>query len=119
MFTLRWALTLRYTPKAIADGLTMGTFVTLAHSRDTAYRCYLFLAKRFSVSRTAAFIPVWITNPVTVAPIYTFNYWIRLQFCDGMPLRQIPIIFVETDKSTAKMEFSKIQEQIKFIVIFT
>ena len=43
----------------------------------------MFLATLLNMNRPAAFIAIWITNIATMAPIYTFNYWIGSLFWQG------------------------------------
>ncbi len=113
---LRWFLKLRSSPAAIAGGLGMGTFVALTPTVGLQFIGVVILATLFRVNRAASILPIWITNPVTVAPIYTFNYWIGLQFIDGPPLRQVSQIFVDIGKAMARMEIWQIQEQIKMMM---
>jgi hypothetical protein len=63
------------------------------------------------MNRPAAIIPVWITNPVTVAPIYTFNYWLGTKIWDGPPLAEVSGMFIGIGRTMAHLEFWDIKEQ--------
>jgi hypothetical protein len=56
-------------------------------------------------------IPVWITNPVTVAPIYTFNYWLGTKIWDGPPLSEVSGLFIDIGRTMAHLEFWNIKDQ--------
>ena len=45
----------------------------------------LLLASAVGASRAAAIIPVWITNPVTLGPVYAFTYWVGKPFWPSSP----------------------------------
>ena len=34
-------------------------------------------------------LPVWLTNPVTIIPIYSFNYWVGWKITGGPPLSDL------------------------------
>ncbi len=112
---LRWVAKLRSSPSAIAGGLAMGTFMAFTPTVGLQFIAVVVLATVFNLNRPAAIAPIWITNPFTIAPIYTFNYWVGLQFCDGPPLRQVSGIFVNIGKAMAKMEIWQVQEQVKMM----
>lgn len=109
---LRWISKLRSTPKAIAGGLAMGIFIALTPTVGLQFIAVVILATLLGLNRAASIAPIWVTNPVTIAPIYTFNYWVGLQFCDGPPLGQVSGIFVDIGKAMAKMEIWQIKEQM-------
>ncbi|MBM9519290.1 DUF2062 domain-containing protein [Desulforhopalus vacuolatus] len=113
---LRWITRLRSTPHAIAGGLALGTFVSLTPTVGIQFFIVVIIASLLNLNRAAAIIPIWITNPVTIAPIYTFNYWIGLQFVDGPPVKQVSELFLEISKSMAKMQFWEIKEQFNVIL---
>ncbi len=113
---LRWVSKLRSSPSAIAGGLAMGTFVAFTPTMGIQFILVVILATALRLNRAAAIAPIWITNPITVAPIYTLNYWIGLQFCDGPPLQHVSGIFVDLGKAMASMEFWQIAEQTETIL---
>ncbi len=94
----------------------MGTFVAFTPTMGVQFIAVVVLATILNLNRPAAIVPIWITNPVTVAPIYTFNYWIGIQFCDGPPLQQVSGIFVDMGKAMANMELWQIKEQAEMML---
>ncbi len=113
---LRWVAKLRSSPVAIAGGLAMGTFVAFTPTMGVQFIAVVVLATILNLNRPAAIVPIWVTNPVTVAPIYTFNYWIGIQFCDGPPLQQVSSIFVDMGKAMANMELWQVKEQAEMML---
>ena len=109
---LRWIVKLRSSPRAIAGGLGLGTFVAFTPTMGIQLILAVILATIFNCNRPASMIPVWITNPITVAPIYTFNYWLGCRFVGGPPLAEVSDLFVDIGKTMAHLEFWDIKEQI-------
>jgi len=108
---LRWLIKLRSSPRAIAGGLGLGTFIAFTPTVGIQLILAVVVATLFNMNRPAAMIPVWITNPITVAPIYTFNYWLGCKFMDGPPLSQVSGLFTDIGRTMARLEFWDIKEQ--------
>lgn len=108
---LRWVVKLRSSPRAIAGGLGVGMFVAFTPTVGVQLIIAVVIATLFNVNRPAALIPVWITNPITVAPIYTFNYWLGLKFLEGPPLAEVSELFIDIGRTMALLEFWNIKEQ--------
>jgi uncharacterized protein (DUF2062 family) len=113
---LRWVIRLRSSPRAIAGGLAIGTFIAFTPTVGVQLILALFAATLFNMNRPASMIPVWITNPLTVAPIYTFNYWIGLKMWSGPPLHEVSGMFIDISKTMAKLEFWNIKDQFMAIL---
>ena len=109
---LRWIIKLRSSPRAIAGGLGLGTFIAFTPTIGVQLILAVIVATFFNLNRPAAMIPVWITNPITVAPIYTFNYWLGSRLWDGPPLSEVTGLFLDIGKTMARLEFWDIQKQI-------
>ncbi len=112
----RWVLKLRSSSYAIAGGLGLGMFLAFTPTVGIQIILAVVLATLLNVNRPAAMIPVWITNPVTVAPIYTFNYWLGLKFVDGPPLSEVSSLFIEVGKTMTRLEFWDIDELFMSII---
>ena len=80
----RWRVTLRKalrriiysrssTP-SIAAGVALGVFIGLTPTVGFQMLIAALLATVFRVNRLAAVLPVWITNPLTIVPIYFFEF---------------------------------------------
>lgn len=67
-------ITLKSSPERIAGGLALGIFVGLTPTFGVQMVLVSFAAMLLRVNLFAALIGVYITNPVTVLPIYLFNY---------------------------------------------
>ena len=109
---LRWVLKLRSTPKAIAGGLGLGTFIAFTPTMGIQLILAVLAATFFNLNRPAAVIPVWITNPITVAPIYTFNYWLGCRIWEGPPLGEVSRQFLEIGRTMARLNFWDIKDQV-------
>jgi hypothetical protein len=108
---LRWVIKLRSSPRAIAGGLGLGTFIAFTPTIGVQLILAFVIATFFNMNRPAAMIPVWITNPVTVAPIYTFNYWLGTKIWDGPPLSEVSGLFIGIGRTMAHLEFWNIKDQ--------
>lgn len=108
---LRWLIKLRSSPRAIAGGFGLGTFIAFTPTVGVQLILAVVVATLFNMNRPAAMIPVWITNPVTVAPIYTFNYWLGAKVWEGPPLSEVSGLFIDIGRTMARLEFWDIKEQ--------
>ncbi|PHR25894.1 MAG: hypothetical protein COA36_13575 [Desulfotalea sp.] len=113
---IRWVIRLRSSPQAIAGGLAIGTFIAFTPTVGVQLILAVIVATLFNMNRPAAMIPVWITNPITVAPIYTFNYWLGSKICEGPPLSEVSSLFIDIGKTMARLEFWNIKEQLLAIL---
>lgn len=109
---LRWVIKLRSSPRAIAGGLGLGTFIAFTPTMGVQLILAVIVATLLNLNRPAAMIPVWITNPITVAPIYTFNYWLGSRIWDGPPLSEVSGLFLDIGRTMARLEFWDIHKQI-------
>lgn len=69
----------------IALGTAIGVFIGLTPTVGLQMVIGVFIATLIGVSRIAAALPAWITNPVTIIPIYTFNYWVGTLLIPNAP----------------------------------
>ena len=80
----RFERTLRYlylrfvrlhgTPKDVARGLSLGVFIGITPTMGIQTPLALLGAMLLKENKLAALIGVWISNPMTFIPIYTFNF---------------------------------------------
>ena len=61
---------------SIAMGLALGIFIGVLPTFGFQMIPALALSLRFKINKLAAAAGVWVTNPLTVIPIYSFNYWV-------------------------------------------
>ena len=113
---LRWIIKLRSSPRAIAGGLGLGIFIAFTPTVGVQLILSFVIATFFNLNRPAAIIPVWITNPVTVAPIYTFNYWLGTKIWEGPPLSEVSGLFINIGRTMAYLEFWDIKDQFHAVL---
>ena len=75
----------------------------------------MFLATILNMNRPAAFVTVWITNIATVAPIYTFNYWVGSLFWEGPSVKEVYRTFLDLTAKLARMDLWDIMEQFRVV----
>lgn len=83
---LRWLVGLRDSPEAIGRGVAIGVFVAFTPTIGLQMVIATFLATVFNGNRPAAIVPVWITNPLTIPPLFALTYRIGSLFWDGPPV---------------------------------
>lgn len=84
---LRSLLIINDTPERVARGVAIGTFITYQPlvGIQMGLGAVIALVTR---SNIAATIPAaWITNPITIIPIYLFLHWLGNLFVRGPALR--------------------------------
>jgi uncharacterized protein (DUF2062 family) len=104
---------LRGTPEAIAGGFSLGLFLALTPTVGVQIIIAVFLATLFKVSRPAALVSVMITNPLTIPPIFTFNYWVGRLFFDGPQVREFYGHFLGIARELANMDIWEVGLQIR------
>lgn len=88
-WVLRWRrwlkpfLSRRGSPEAIAGGMAIGFFIAFTPTIGFQIVLAYLVATAFRASRAAALLPIWITTPVTIPPVYTMTYLIGAFFVDG------------------------------------
>ncbi len=60
----------------LAMGAAIGFFIGMLPIMGIQMVVAAAVAAVFRVSKLAAILPVWISNPVTFIPLYGFNYWL-------------------------------------------
>lgn len=113
---LRWVFKLRSSPRAIAGGLGLGMFIAFTPTVGIQIFLAIFLATLLGLNRPAAIVPVWITNPVTVAPVYTFNYLIGKQFWEGPPISEVSAMFASLGRTLTSFRIWDITDQLLAMV---
>jgi len=69
--------------EAIALGAAVGVFVAFTPTVGLQMLLAALLATLVGANRPAAVIPPWITNPVTIPPIFGLAYWLGSFFRSG------------------------------------
>lgn len=103
----------RGSPQAIAGGFSLGLFLALTPTIGLQLIIAVFLATIFKLSRPAALISVMVTNPLTVPPIFTFNYWVGKLFFEGPSVREVYGHLLGIAAEMAKMNIWQVGDQIQ------
>jgi len=86
----RKLLQLEDTPERIARGVALGTLIGMTPTVGIQMTLAVLFAAICRANRLAAVALVWLSNPVTIVPIYWFDYWfgglILTPFTDIKPL---------------------------------
>jgi len=72
--SLRWLFGLRGSPEAIAGGVAIGILVALSPTLGMQSALAALLATVCNANRPAAVALVWLTNPVTIPPVFALTY---------------------------------------------
>jgi uncharacterized protein (DUF2062 family) len=113
---IKWLVRLRRSPRAIAGGFALGTFVAFTPTMGIQFFIVMFLATVLNMNRPAAFVTIWITNVATVAPIYTFNYWVGSFFRQGPSVHDVYRTLLELTAQLARMNLWDIIDQFKIVM---
>jgi len=71
-------------PHSIALGLALGIFIGFLPIMGIQMAVVLLFALPFkNANKPAAVAGVWVSNPLTVIPIYAFIYWVGMFFYPG------------------------------------
>lgn len=96
---------LRSSPKAIAGGFALGTFIALTPTVGLQIILAICISTLLNWNRPAAILPVWISNPITIPPIFTFNYFIGQKIWGGPPVSEVSQLFITVGKTMARLDF--------------
>lgn len=84
---MRYILMLDDTPHSVALGTAIGVFIGLTPTVGIQMILVMLLAaatgRLFQFNRVAALLAVYISNPLTMVPLYWFLYWVGTWFVPG------------------------------------
>lgn len=83
------------TSHQIALGVAIGFFVAWLPIIGIQMVVSVALCQIFRANKVVPIFPVWLTNPATMVPIYSFNYWVGWLVVGGPPLSAIVIILMK------------------------
>lgn len=78
-----WAraiVAIRETPRQVALGVALGSFIAFTPFIGLQMLLAALVATLAGASKRAAMLAVWISNPVTMGPIFAFTYHLGLLF---------------------------------------
>ncbi len=116
---IKWLVRLRRSPRAIAGGFALGTFVALTPTIGIQFFIVIFLATFLNLNRPAAFLTIWITNVATMAPIYTFNYWIGSFFWEGPTVGEVYRVLLDLTAKVMKMNVWDLVDQFRIVAVLS
>lgn len=79
---LRQILTIKESPHKIAIALAVGVFIGMSPLLGIHTLLGLAIAWLFRLNRLVTLVGVYVTNPWTVVPIYTFGTWVGARLMD-------------------------------------
>lgn len=113
---LKWLVRLRRSPRAIAGGFALGTFIAMTPTFGIQLGIAILLATFMNVNRPAAMLAVWVSNVATIAPIYTFNYWVGKMFCGGPDVKVVYATFLDVAAKLVKFEIWEMFDQFEVVM---
>ena len=108
---LKWIFKLRGSPKAIAGGLALGMFIAFTPTIGLQVILAALFATIFNLNRASAIIAVWVTNPVTIPIIFTFNYWVGRMIISGPPVSEVAKSLLDFVKLMASFDIWEVMGQ--------
>lgn len=113
---IKWIVRLRRSPRAIAGGLALGTFVAFTPTVGVQFAIAIFLATLLGMNRPASLVTIWITNPATIAPVYTFNYWVGKLIWPGPPVGEVYGSFVDLAAKLLSLDVWDFFDQFRTVI---
>ena len=108
---------LRAEPNDIAKGFALGIFIGMTPTFGIQMVIAVFLAMLLEENKIAAAVGVWITNPLTIPPIYAATYWLGTLFWAGPPAATIYKTLTVAVRKLGSFSFWEMYGQ--FIAFFT
>jgi len=95
-------------PDAIARGTAIGVFIAFTPTIGLQMLLGAFFATLCRANRPAAILPAWISNPVTIPPIFYFNYRVGAVFFPS----SLGVVGTKFDG------WAKVASEIRFLDLF-
>lgn len=76
----------------IALGVAIGFFVGWLPIIGIQMVVAVVVCQIFKANKIVPIFPIWLTNPVTMVPIYSFNYWVGWLVVGGPPLTDLAAV---------------------------
>ena len=73
----------------IALGVAIGVFIALTPTVGAQMVLTVLVATLLGANKVAGVPMAWITNPLTVVPVYSFNYLVGLRLVGGSGLKEV------------------------------
>ncbi len=116
MRSINWLIGLRASPEEIGRGVAIGIFVALTPTLGFQIAIAACLATLFNANRSVAVMGVWITNPLTVPPIFAVTYAVGTQFWNGPPASGVGPLFGSLSQQASQQEVWYWPERLKTLL---
>ncbi len=80
------------TAHQIALGVAIGFFIGWLPIVGIQMAVAVVVCQVLRANKLVPIFPIWLTNPVTIVPIYSFNYWIGWLIVGGPPLSELAAV---------------------------
>jgi len=108
---MRSVVTLHGSPEAIALGTAIGVFIAFTPTVGFQMALGAFFATLVGANRPAAMIPAWITNPLTIPPVFAFTYWLGSFIWPGPSVDEVYRRLVIAVRNLSHYGFHEIHKQ--------
>ena len=109
---LIWLIRLRGTPQAIARGIAVGMVVAFTPTIGFQTLIALGAATLFNANRPVSIVPTWLTNPLTIPPIYAFTYYLGSFFWRGPDPADVSRAMIAATKELESLDLLAIRAQL-------
>ncbi|MBI1335836.1 MAG: DUF2062 domain-containing protein [Phycisphaera sp.] len=105
-------------PWQIALGFALGVFISFTPTIGLQLVLAALLATLFNLSRPAAVLPIFITNPLTIPPIFAFTYYVGCFFwpTPTRPMSHARQVLEEVMHNVARHNFYELQGQFEEVL---
>jgi uncharacterized protein (DUF2062 family) len=92
------------TAHQIALGVAIGFFVGWLPIVGIQMAVAVVVCTIFRANKVVPIFPIWLTNPVTIVPVYSFNYWVGWLVVGGPPLSDLADVLRKMITVPARVE---------------
>jgi uncharacterized protein (DUF2062 family) len=109
---LDWLVRLRGSPRAIAGGAAIGVVIAFTPTIGIQALLSLAIATLLNANRPVSIVPIWITNPVTIPPIYALTYYIGSRVWPGPDPAAVATALRQAAAELAQLDFFALRAQL-------
>lgn len=109
---LNWLIGLRGSPEAIARGVAVGMVVAFTPTIGIQTVLALGLATLLGANRPVSIVPTWLTNPLTIPPVYGFTYMLGNLVWPGPDLERVSGAIRDAARELEGLDFLAFREQL-------
>lgn len=93
-------------------GTAIGVFVAFTPTVGFQMLIGAFIATTVGANRPAAMVPAWITNPITIPPIFALTYWVGKLLLGGPDVSVVYNSLVGVAKAFGDLSFYEIWDHM-------